>query len=105
MTITKIDGKATIDFEGKIYSKDARHFPKIDIEASVKPGLKGINVYWNLIDPDNPTFLRSQVDWNDDDRIDSDGLNGDIDGNDNRGLGGLSSYVKKQTIKELQRLL
>ena len=95
ITITKIDGKAPSDFKGKIYSKDATHAPTIEIEAGIKPAKKGIKVYWNLIDPDDPTSVRSPVDWNDNDGIDSDGLNGDVDGNDNRGVGRLSSYISK----------
>jgi hypothetical protein len=90
ITITKIDGKAPSDFEGKIYSEESRHSPSIDIEASIKPVEKGVKVYWSLIDPDDQTSARSPVDWNDNDRIDSDGLNGDIDGNDNRGVARLS---------------
>ncbi len=91
ITITKIDGKAPSDFKGKICSKDVTHAPTIEIEASIQPAKKGIKVYWNLIDPDDPTSARSPVDWNDNDGIDSDGLRGDTDGNDNRGLGKLSS--------------
>lgn len=87
ITITKIDGKAPLDFKGKIYSKDATHAPTIEIEAGIKPAKKGIKVYWNLIDPDDPTSARSPGDWNDNDGIDSDGLEGDTDGNDNRGIG------------------
>lgn len=93
IAITKIDGKTPSNFGGKIYSKDARHSPSIDIEASIKPVKKDVKVYWSLIDPDDPTSTRSPTDWNDNDKIDSDGLNGDIDGNDNRGLGKLSFYI------------
>ncbi len=44
-----------------------------------------------MIDPGDPTSSRSPVDWNDNDGIDSDGLKGDTEGNDNISIGKLSS--------------
>lgn len=93
IAITKIDGRSPSMFEGRIFSEDAGHSPEITIEATIMPVGRGVNVRWYLIDPDDTSSNHSPIDWNDDDGTDSDGVMGDVDGNDNRGRGKLSCNI------------